>query len=338
MHAPFAMRTRDAPFVPGHGMQMIYNGPKSKGAASPKGKRPKNERGEGMEYLTSGQMAKANRISEKALRVYQEKGILIPKYVDEATGRRYYDIQQSTKLDMILQLQQIGFSLNEISRIDELKDMGYLQQEAVERLEAIKEQQRELAIARQAAEGLVESCATYLDKPIIDQIMLEMLPVRHIVKFKVPDPKKLRAGASSSTAEQWEWAMRHARQEVYDRGYPHSLFHDLGVLIPKDSVEEREPSKEHIFAFVNESFGACFEDSEPLPGGEHLTLYLDRAYDDAGQELDTDRLIRMADYAHKKHLELAGDVFGEVLCRYPRFFNIGENLLYRFCAPVRPAR
>lgn len=298
----------------------------------------KSERDEGMEYLTSGQMAKANRISEKALRVYQEKGILTPKHVDESTGRRYYDIQQSTKLDMILQLQQIGFSLSEISRINELKDMNYLEQAAINRLESIKKQQRELVIARQAAESLVESCASYLDKPIIDQIMLEMLPDRQIVKFKIPDPEKLRAGAAASTAEQWEWAMRHARREVFDRDYPPSLFHDLGVLIPQASLEDLTPSKEHIFAFVNESFGVCYEDSEPLPGGEHLTLYLDRAYDDAGQELDTERLIRMVDYARKKHLELAGDAFGEVICRYPRFFNIGENLLYRICIPVKPAR
>lgn len=58
-----------------------------------------------MKRLSIGQMAKMNRVSEKALRLYHENGILVPAYVDESSGRRYYDIQQSTKLDMILQLQ-----------------------------------------------------------------------------------------------------------------------------------------------------------------------------------------------------------------------------------------
>lgn len=288
-----------------------------------------------MEYLTSGQMAKANRISEKALRIYQEKGILIPKHVDESTGRRYYDIQQSTKLDMILELQQIGFSLNEISSINELKDIDHLKQEALKRLREIKEQQRELEISRQLAESLVERCSRWIEKPILDQIMLEVLPERHVLEFKIPDPEKLRAGAAESTAAQWEWATRSVRQEIADQGYPLSIFHDLGVRIPRESLQQGSPVKEYVLAFVNESFGECYARSKILPGGEHLALYFDRAYDETGQELDTERLLRMVDYAQKKQLRISGDAFGEALCRYPRFFDAGEKLLYRLCIPVK---
>lgn len=45
----------------------------------------------------------------------------------------------------------------------------------------------------------------------------------------------------------------------------------------------------------------------------------------------------MRDYAYNKKMVIAGDAFGESLCRYPRFFDSGDFLLYRLCVPVRPA-
>ena len=52
-------------------------------------------------YLTIGQMAKLNRISEQTLRLYEKKGLLPPAAKDESTGYRFYDIRQSAVLDMI---------------------------------------------------------------------------------------------------------------------------------------------------------------------------------------------------------------------------------------------
>lgn len=39
-----------------------------------------------------GKMAAMNRISIPTLRLYDEKGLLKPRYVDPKTGYRYYDI------------------------------------------------------------------------------------------------------------------------------------------------------------------------------------------------------------------------------------------------------
>lgn len=289
-----------------------------------------------MKPLSSGQMAKQNRVSEKALRVYQEKGILVPAHVDERTGRRFYDIQQSTKLDMILQLQQMGFSLNEIAELNEGQSMEQLHEAAIARLAAIDERQRELALSRRLAEQLVSGCEVFFNQPILNQITVEMLPEQHILKFPVPNPEKLQAGASGNNAEQWEVALRSARQEIYDRGYPLTLFGNMGTLIPEETLRAGHPVKEYIFAYVTEDFGTCYRESEILPGGQHLTLYLYQAYDN-GRELDSERLLAMADYAESHGMAVNGNPFGEVLCRYPRFFDMGEHLLYRLCMPVRKA-
>lgn len=54
-----------------------------------------------MELLTIGQMAERNCVTKKTLRLYHEKGLLVPEHVDEENGRRYYTSGQSYQLDLI---------------------------------------------------------------------------------------------------------------------------------------------------------------------------------------------------------------------------------------------
>ena len=53
----------------------------------------------------------------KALRHYDEIGLLKPAYVDEHNGYRYYSSSQLPILHRILVLRQIGFRLDEIQQI-----------------------------------------------------------------------------------------------------------------------------------------------------------------------------------------------------------------------------
>jgi DNA-binding transcriptional MerR regulator len=48
-----------------------------------------------MENLMSiGEFASASRLSQKALRLYGENGLLPPAWVDPASGYRYYGVHQ----------------------------------------------------------------------------------------------------------------------------------------------------------------------------------------------------------------------------------------------------
>ena len=61
-----------------------------------------------------GEFSKMNKVTVKTLRYYDEIGLLSPSHVDEATGYRYYSGSQRMRLQRILALKQIGFSLHEI--------------------------------------------------------------------------------------------------------------------------------------------------------------------------------------------------------------------------------
>ena len=54
------------------------------------------------------------QVTVKALRHYEQKGLLVPDEVDEWTGYRYYSIGQMQRLGTIRGLQRQGFTLDEI--------------------------------------------------------------------------------------------------------------------------------------------------------------------------------------------------------------------------------
>ena len=70
-----------------------------------------------MSYKTKlkiGEFSRLMQVTVKTLRHYEQKGLLIPEEIDEWTGYRYYSITQMLKLNTIRQLQQLGFTLEEI--------------------------------------------------------------------------------------------------------------------------------------------------------------------------------------------------------------------------------
>ena len=65
-----------------------------------------------------GMFAAMNRVTVKALRFYEEQGLLFPAYIDPETGYRYYKRNQMAALHQISALKQAGFTLEEIVRIN----------------------------------------------------------------------------------------------------------------------------------------------------------------------------------------------------------------------------
>lgn len=64
-----------------------------------------------------GDFSKLNKISVKALRYYDDLGILKPYKIDTESGYRYYSASQLPRLNRILALKDLGLSLKEIANI-----------------------------------------------------------------------------------------------------------------------------------------------------------------------------------------------------------------------------
>lgn len=64
--------------------------------------------------LRIGDFSRLARVTIKTLHHYAEAGVLRPAHVDPQTGYRYYTADQLERLQQILMLKDVGFSLEEI--------------------------------------------------------------------------------------------------------------------------------------------------------------------------------------------------------------------------------
>ncbi len=64
-----------------------------------------------------GDFSQIGQVSVRMLRHYDELGLLKPAYVDRLTDYRYYSIEQLPKLNRLLALKDLGFSLVQIAAL-----------------------------------------------------------------------------------------------------------------------------------------------------------------------------------------------------------------------------
>lgn len=67
------------------------------------------------DLLSIGEVSKLKGVGVKALRYYERIGILLPAFVDEQTGYRYYDLRQMSEIDVIVACIELGIPLKELN-------------------------------------------------------------------------------------------------------------------------------------------------------------------------------------------------------------------------------
>jgi predicted transcriptional regulator YdeE len=100
--------------------------------------------------LKIGEFSKLAQVSPKTLRLYDERGLLKPAWIDRWTGYRYYRVAQLAELNRILAFKDLGFSLDQIAALQrddlqaaELRGMIRLKQAELE--QHIQDEQARLA-------------------------------------------------------------------------------------------------------------------------------------------------------------------------------------------------
>jgi len=132
------------------------------------------------ELLSIGKMAKLNRVSIPTLRLYDEIGLLKPRYVDPDSGYRYYDIHQNARLDMIAYMKELGMSLSEIAEAFQKEDLDMIESLLVQKSEQIHEQMRQLKARHDAVDRAIMSIERYRKSPSTGTISLEFIDQRYI--------------------------------------------------------------------------------------------------------------------------------------------------------------
>ena len=141
-----------------------------------------------------GEFARLSQVSVVTLRHYDELGLLNPMAVDPWTGYRTYSVAQLPRLNRILALKDLGFSLEQIEAVltgltvEQLRGMLKLKQaEAEQRL--AHEQERLVRIA--ARLKLIEQENDMSN----DEVVLKTAPALRIASRTVTIPRMIRCPA-----------------------------------------------------------------------------------------------------------------------------------------------
>jgi len=154
-----------------------------------------------------GDFSKLSRVTVKTLRYYDEVGLLKPACVDDFTGYRYYTFEQLPRLNRILALKDLGFSLDEIGQfltdaltIEQMRGMLKLRQAEI-RQRVQDETDRLARVAARLRQIEQEEFMTQYDVVIKQVEPLKVAAVRGVVPTP-PDQGRLWQELESYLASQ----------------------------------------------------------------------------------------------------------------------------------------
>ena len=126
-----------------------------------------------------GDFSRLSLVSVKALRYYDELGLLKPARVDEFTGYRYYSASQLTRLNRILAMKDMDLSLEQIALLldkeltpDQIRGMLRLKQ--VELRQQLVEGQARLA----RIEAWLQAFEQEVTMPAYDVVLKKVAPLQ----------------------------------------------------------------------------------------------------------------------------------------------------------------
>lgn len=201
-----------------------------------------------------GDFARLSQISVVTLRHYDELGLLTPVQVDPFTGYRYYSTEQLPRLNRILALKDLGFSLEQIAEVlnegltpDQLRGMLRLKRAEVEQRLA-DEQERLARIEARLRQIEMENRMPHYD------VVLKTVPPMRVASRRVTIP----------TNDQVPAILRPAFTEVYD-------------FVRQAGAKEASPCfalwHSPAEVYTNEDAEAIVPIDRALPGTERVKVY-----------------------------------------------------------------
>jgi DNA-binding transcriptional MerR regulator len=128
--------------------------------------------------ISIGEFARRSRLSLKALRLYDERGLLVPARVDQGSGYRYYDTAQLEQARLVVMLRELQLPLAVIKRL--------LACDAADAATRIEEYWRRAEAAHDARRGLADYLVNRLrgKRFVMYEVATREIPERSLLCLK----------------------------------------------------------------------------------------------------------------------------------------------------------
>ena len=186
-----------------------------------------------------GDFARLSRVSVVTLRHYDEMGLLKPVSVDGFTGYRYYSVGQLPRLNRILALKDLGFSLEQIEKVlsgltlDQLRGMLKMKQAEVEQQIEV-EQDRLSRIAARLRQIELEDVMPDYD------VVLKTVPPLLVASRRmiIPSNDQTNAYLTPAYSELWDYIKQSG---VKPTGPAMGLWYQGAEILMNEDTEAAAP-------------------------------------------------------------------------------------------------
>ncbi len=276
--------------------------------------------------LPIGKMAEISRTTVATLRLYDELGLLQPKYKDPETGYRYYDIAQNARLDMIAYMKELGMSLTEIGDVLQKEDIVLIETILGQKNEQLHRQMRALRAQHDAVERAIASIERYRKSPVQGTVVLEYIDRRYL--WGLP----CTGNFYEAGFRVFERELAALRRALLERGFSQVHSYSVGTSIGKaDFIAGRLIPKD-IFAFVGYRDQARLPSVAVADSGMYACVYLD-SFD--GERDCAARLLR---HCREQNWTICGDYFCEIMMEFNVFDDSRHGMFLRLQVPVEFAK
>jgi DNA-binding transcriptional MerR regulator len=128
--------------------------------------------------ISIGEFARRSRLSLKALRLYDERGVLVPARVDRASGYRYYNSAQLEEARLVVMMRQLQLPLAAVREL--------LACDPADAAERIAEHWRDAEAAHDARRELAGYLVSRLrgKRPVMYEVATREIPERSLLCLK----------------------------------------------------------------------------------------------------------------------------------------------------------
>lgn len=274
-----------------------------------------------IQRLSIGQMAKLNKVTTETLRHYDREKLLEPWIIDEETGYRYYHINQSARLDMILYLQAYGVTLKKISDYLNNTDPMALQGLLKKQLKSTEENILKLEQSRGALIRMIENHERRKNLPPTGVPYLEYYPSRRIYKYKT------KKNFFEQDDSGYELMLRELKNSLVTSNLHISYFWNVGTIVRKKFLNGNKLYSDEVFVFVEDDYEGP-GDVETLPPGLRMCM----CCNDFTKESEC--AYTLLDAIERSNFTVDGDYICEVVEEFPGFDAGPRNLLFTVHIPI----
>ena len=270
-----------------------------------------------------GKMATANKVTIATLRLYDQMGLLKPAFTDPDSGYRYYTIQQTSRLDFIRYMRELGLSLADIQSILEKEDVTLIEEKLIEKNNQIHQQLRELKAMHEAVDRTIQSIERYRKSPSSGMISLEFIDQRYILYA----PCAVNFYETGIVA--YENIIHDLRTDLMEKGLPQILSYNLGTSILLSDFEAGRFIPDQVFIFGDRHLQDYGDAIRVLDSGMYACIYLD-SFDE-----EISAALKLKEYCRDQGYALTGDYICEELTEFNVFDMHRRNMFLRLQIPVK---